>query len=121
MATAKSEGKTSLFDVIANEEALWTYQNSLIVITPSCSSNWARAIGAISSKRINTTVILLDSQTFGANSDSSETIRDLLQSGIPTHLVQKGDDLESVFPSKLTASHGSHVQNTAADEEDEAA
>ena len=121
MATAKSEGKTSLFDVIANEEALWTYQNSLIVITPSCSSNWARAIGAMSSKRINTTVILLDSQTFGANSDPSETIRDLLQSGIPTHLVQKGDNLESVFPSKLTASHGSHVQNTAADEEDEAA
>ena len=75
----------------------------------------------MSSKRINTTVILLDSQTFGANSDSSETVRDLLQSGIPTHLVQKGDDLESVFPSKLTASHDSHVQNTAADEEDEAA
>ena len=121
MAAAKSEGKTPLFDVIANEEALWTNQNSLIVVTPSLSSSWARAIGAISSKRVNTTVILLDSQTFGANSDSSETIRALLQSGIPTHIVRKGDDLERAFPPKLTARHRSHEKNTTAGKENEAA
>ncbi|CAI8009527.1 hypothetical protein GBAR_LOCUS6378 [Geodia barretti] len=93
LALSKSEGGVALETLLAQEEQLWGYHSSLIVITPSNRPDWVVALRELMRRRVRVAVVLLDGASFGGFFNTVDVVPHLYLAGIPPYLVQKGDDI----------------------------
>ena len=108
LAYSKAEGSLPLETLLPQEEQLWGYHSSLIVITPSNRPDWVTALRELMRRRVRVAVVLLDGASFGGFFNTVDVIPELYISGIPPYLARKGDDipvaLSSVYTSAEVAS-----------------
>ena len=93
LALSKADGVIPLEALLPEEEQLWGYHSSLIVITPSNRPEWVTALRELTRRRVRVAVVLLDGASFGGFFNSVDVIPDLYLSGIPPYLIRKGDDI----------------------------
>ena len=93
LAMSKAEGNVPLETALAQEEALWGYHSTLIVITSSHRPAWIAALHELTRRRVRVAVILLDGGSFGGIFDSLEIVPELYAQGVPPYVVRKGDDI----------------------------
>ena len=93
LALSKSEGGVALETLLAQEEQLWGYHSSLIVITPSNRPDWVVALRELMRRRVRVAVVLLDGASFGGFFNTVDVVPHLYLAGIPPYLVRKGDDI----------------------------
>jgi uncharacterized protein (DUF58 family) len=93
LAMSKAEGKLPLEAVLPEEEAIWGYHSSLVVITSSPRVEWVLAIRELMRRRVGVAVILLDGDSFGGYFNIRDLVAELYVAGIPPYIVKMGDDM----------------------------
>ena len=101
LAMSKAEGTVPIETALAQEEALWGYHSSLIVITSSHRPAWITALRELTRRRVRVAVVLIDGASFGGVFDSLEIVPELYAHGVPPYVVRKGDDI----PAALSRVH----------------
>ena len=102
LAISKAEGPVPLEALLANEEKLWSYHSSLVVITSSPRQEWVTALKTLTRRRVRVAVVLLDGGSFGAFFNSLDVVPELYVAGIAPYLVRKGDDIAVALSQPYT-------------------
>ena len=103
LAVSKAEGVTPLEVVLPREEPLWSHRTSLITITASPMREWVLALGELAKRGVRVAVVLLDSRSFGASFNSLEVLDQLIEGGIQTYVVRKGDSIRTALSRPYTS------------------
>ena len=93
LAMSRAEGAVPLVTALANEDALWGYKSTVIVITSSNRGDWVRALRELSKRRVQVAVILLDATSFGGYHETLDVVPELYAAGHPPYLVRRGDSI----------------------------
>ncbi len=93
LALSKAEGTVPLETALPQEEALWGYHSSLIVITSSHRSGWTTALRELIRRRVRVAVALLDGASFGGIFNTLENVPELYGHGVPPYVVRRDDDI----------------------------
>ncbi len=91
LAMSKAEGSTPLEEVLPEEEQLWGYRSSLVVITSSHRAGWVSGLEELARRRVKVSVVLLDASSFGSMFDPLALVPELYAAGISPYVVRKGD------------------------------
>ena len=103
IAISKPVGNVELVDILADLDPAVGANTALVVITASRSTDWIPAVQGLARRGVNTTVALLDRESFldeeqrtetGADSNV-EVLVDLVSAGIRTYLVKQGIPIAS--------------------------
>ena len=116
LALSKAEGSVALETMLAQEEQLWGYHSSLIVITPSNRPDWVTALRELMRRRVRVAVVLLDGVSFDGFFNTVDVIPHLYLAGIPPYLVRKGDDIPVALSRVFTSAELEESQELAATE-----
>ena len=116
LALSKAEGSVALETMLAQEEQLWGYHSSLIVITPSNRPDWVTALRELMRRRVRVAVVLLDGASFDGFFNTADVIPHLYLAGIPPYLVRKGDDIPVALSQVFTSAELEEAQQLEATE-----
>ena len=116
LALSKSEGSVALETLLAQEEQLWGYHSSLIVITPSNRPDWVTALRELTRRRVRVAVVLLDGASFDGFFNTVDVVPHLYVAGIPPYLVRKGDDIPVALSRVYTTPEIEEAQSLEATE-----
>jgi len=116
LALSKSEGSVALESVLAEEEQLWGYHSSLIVITPSNRPDWVTALRELMRRRVRVAVVLIDGASFDGFFNTEDVVPHLYVAGIPPYLIRKGDDIPVALSRVYTSAEIEEAQPLAATE-----
>lgn len=114
LALSKAEGSVPLETMLAQEEQLWGYHSSLIVITPSNRPDWVTALRELMRRRVRVAVVLLDGVSFDGFFNTVDVIPHLYLAGIPPYLVRKGDDIPVALSHVFTSAELEEAQQLEA-------
>lgn len=93
LAMSKAEGTVPLEALLPQEEQLWGYNSSVIIITPSNRSDWVIAARELIRRRVRVAVVLIDGGSFGGFFNTLDVVPHLYTSGVAPYVVKKGDDI----------------------------
>ena len=116
LALSKSEGSVPLETLLAQEEQLWGYHSSLIVITPSNRPDWVTALRELMRRRVRVAVVLLDGASFDGFFNTVDVVPHLYLAGIPPYLVRKGDEIPVALSRVYTSAELEEAQELTATE-----
>ena len=116
LALSKSEGSVALESLLAEEEQLWGYHSSLIVITPSNRPDWVTALRELMRRRVRVAVVLIDGASFDGFFNTEDVVPHLYVAGIPPYLIRKGDDIPVALSRVYTSAEIEGAQPLAATE-----
>ena len=116
LALSKSEGSVALETLLAQEEQLWGYHSSLIVITPSNRPEWVTALRELMRRRVRVAVVLLDGASFDGFFNTVDVVPHLYLAGIPPYLVRKGDEIPVALSRVYTSAELEEAQELTATE-----
>ena len=116
LALSKAEGSVPLETMLAQEEQLWGYHSSLIVITPSNRPDWVIALRELMRRRVRVAAVLLDGASFDGFFNTVDVIPHLYLAGIPPYLVRKGDDIPVALSQVFTSAELEEAQQLEATE-----
>jgi uncharacterized protein (DUF58 family) len=97
LAVLRAEGRMHLASLLALEGARLSRNNTVVAITPSTEMEYIRVLREIKRRGLRVIAILVDVTSFGGAGDTKNAIAELAASGIPTYVVQEGDDLQTVL------------------------
>jgi len=116
LALSKSEGSVALESLLAEEEQLWGYHSSLIVITPSNRPDWVTALRELMRRRVRVAVVLIDGASFDGFFNTEDVVPHLYVAGIPPYLIHKGDDIPVALSRVYTSAEIEGAQPLVATE-----
>ena len=116
LALSKAEGSVALESLLAEEEQLWGYHSSLVVITPSNRPDWVVALRELMRRRVRVAVVLLDGVSFDGFFNTRDVVPQLYTAGIPPYLVRKGDDIPVALSRVFTSAELEDAQELTATE-----
>ena len=116
LALSKSEGSIALESLLAEEEQLWGYHSSLIVITPSNRPEWVTALRELMRRRVRVAVVLVDGESFDGFFHTEDVVPHLYVAGIPPYLVRKGDDIPVALSRVYTSAEVEGAESLTATE-----
>ena len=116
LALSKSEGSVALESLLAEEEQLWGYHSSLIVITPSNRPDWVTALRELMRRRVRVAVVLIDGASFDGFFNTEDVVPHLYLAGIPPYMIRKGDDIPVALSRVYTSAEIEGAQPLAATE-----
>ncbi len=116
LALSKAEGSVALESLLAEEEQLWGYHSSLIVITPSNRPDWVTALRELMRRRVRVAVVLIDGASFDGFFNTTDVVPSLYVAGIPPYLIRKGDDIPVALSRVYTSAEVEEAQPLAATE-----
>ncbi|MBI4298490.1 MAG: DUF58 domain-containing protein [Chloroflexi bacterium] len=97
LAKGKAQGKVPLEEALAQEEALYSRNSSVVIITPSYREEWIFVLKELMRRRIKVLVILVEPSSFGGRDSNLHLSGNLARNGIPSYVVSRGDDLSAVL------------------------
>ncbi len=97
LAVIRAEGRWAIEHVLAAEERAFSRNTTVIIITPSTSVTWVAAVRDLKRRGVQVLAILLEASTFGQAPSSLEVVTSLAANNVPSYLVKRGDDLETVL------------------------
>jgi uncharacterized protein (DUF58 family) len=93
LAMSKAEGDTPLEQLLPQEEQLWGYHSSIVIITSSHHFEWVTAVKELVRRRVKIAVVMLDGQSFGGLYDSMAVVPELYYAGVAPFVVRQGDSI----------------------------
>ncbi len=97
LAVVRTDGTTSLAELLAAEGRRFGRHDFLVAITPSLSERWVTAMAELSQRGVRTSAVLIEPATFGTGPSSLLTVSALAAAGIPAHLVKYGEPIAKAF------------------------
>ena len=93
LAMSKAEGTVPLEVMLPQEEQLWGYNSTVIIVTPSNRVDWVTAARELIRRRVRVAAILLDGLSFGGYFNTLDVVPHLYLAGVAPYVVSKGDDI----------------------------
>lgn len=97
LAVTQAKGVIPLAEVLIAETMQFSRNTTVIIITPSTTSDWIAATRDLANRGIKPTAVLIDPASFDAEADTLETEIELTASHIPHYIVRQGDRLEDAL------------------------
>jgi uncharacterized protein (DUF58 family) len=101
LAVIQARGHIPLSQVLATEGAHLARHTTVVVVTPSADPRWVSVLRGLRARGVQGVGVLLAARTFGLAPDWQPVQAELQASGLPSYLVQRGDDL-TVALSRLS-------------------
>ncbi len=105
LASIKAEGGLPVEQVIAAEGSRFDIDTLIILITPSWSERIISPIMQLKSQQGVISVIMLDSQTFGAETGPRHTAHSLALNGVQVYVVKEGENLAAALDTRNLTSN----------------
>lgn len=99
LAVFKAKGDLGMEDVIKVETSRIPQGATVIIITPSASTNLLSSVHHLSHAGRQPVLISLDSETFGGSVSNAAFVDAALRTGIPVRRIRYGDSLASALGS----------------------
>jgi uncharacterized protein (DUF58 family) len=93
LAVIRAEGHIPLAEILSAEGVHLKRNTTAVIITPTGQHYWVAAARDMKQRGIRVVAVLLESRSFGGLQSNEHLVAELSASGIPTYLVQEGDDL----------------------------
>jgi uncharacterized protein (DUF58 family) len=93
LAVIQARGHIPLSQVLATEGAHLARHTTVVVVTPSADPRWVSVLRGLRARGVQGVGVLLAARTFGPAPDWQPVQAELQASGLPSYLVQRGDDL----------------------------
>lgn len=97
LAVLRAEGDLPLWGLISSQLAHLARGSTVIIITPSSEEKMMTVVMELIQRGLMPVVILIDKTSFGHRSDSFDLEAALINHGIMTFVVHKGDDIQKVL------------------------
>jgi uncharacterized protein (DUF58 family) len=97
LAVARATGRIELGAVLEEENRRLGRHTTLIIITPSSDERWLPALETTVQQGTRAAVVLLDSESFGAEEQSELPLEGLSAIGVPAYIVRAGSDISLVL------------------------
>ena len=97
LSEVRAFGNRPLQDFIYGVRPYLNQYNALTVVTSSVDIQWVASLNDLKQQGVEVSVVLVDRSSFGSQMKMSAPLEALNSSLIPTYLVHKGDDLNSVL------------------------
>ncbi len=93
LALIRSEGTRSLKEVLNLEDHWFDRYSSICILTPTQDDSWVYSLRGLIQRRVKTSAVLLESQTFGEGDGILDLVGNLAAHRVPNCVVQKGDSI----------------------------
>jgi len=103
LAIAKAEGSLAFEEVLASEAMSLGRNSTVVAITPSWGTDWARVLHRIKVRGLEVIAVLIAADSFGAPFPHTEALAELRAGAIPTVILRKGDEIPAAV--RLMRSH----------------
>jgi uncharacterized protein (DUF58 family) len=100
LAVIHASGQRPLAEVLGAESRRFSRHTGLIVVTSSLDDAWIGSLDALASKRVRTSAIFIDPESFGGQYPSDRIVERLEQTRIPFHRLRYGDDIAAGLSSR---------------------
>ena len=101
LAEVRAHGSTYLERFIYELQPQLSRFNTVTVVTPSPRTEWIPALDSLRRRGVNTSVVLIDPQGFGAPSDLQGPVGALLAYDIATFVVRRGQSINQALSISL--------------------
>ena len=97
LALARAVGKVPLAQLSLEESRKFGRHTTVIAITPSPNDDWALALMSLAARGVKVAAVLVEAETFGAETSSLDAYGTLAAGGVYTYTVKRRDDLVHVL------------------------
>jgi len=97
LAMAMAKGDVKIADLLAVEGKRFGRHTTVILITASTDEQWITSLLMLTQRGVKVAVVLLEANTFGANTNPLLIVSQLTAAGIWTYLVKQGDNLSTTL------------------------
>ncbi len=105
IASSRPEGTTPLVEVLAEMDRELSQTSSLVVITAAGKGGWTGALAGLQRRGVRVSVVLMDRDSFGGSSNG-EALRDLVNGGVRTFMLRKGESIPESLAMPVGAGAG---------------
>ena len=102
LALVSSSGDFDLDHMLSIDTQYLGRGTTLVVITADLSEAWVRQANILYRRGVRIIAVLIDPSSFGGKGTASATLARLAIFGVPTYIVQEGDNLSNVLSQRLT-------------------
>jgi uncharacterized protein (DUF58 family) len=102
LTLSKTEGDTTLAEVLVKNARQFGRAASLLVVTSSTATRWISVLRELRSHGLNIVVVLVDPTSFGGKKALDEVVMKLASVGIPAYVVHRGDPLSHSLSRPIT-------------------
>lgn len=97
LALMRGEGSRNLQDVLNVEDHWFDRYSSVCVVTPTQDDSWVFSLRGLIQRKVKTSAVLLESQTFGEGDSILHLVGNLAAHRVPNCVVQKGDAISQAL------------------------
>ncbi len=97
LAVARAVGDVPLSNLLWEESRRFGRHTTVVVVTPSIDEEWAYTLMSLSARGVKVAAVLLEADTFGAETGPLDVYSTLLAGGIYTYTIKHDDDLRRVL------------------------
>lgn len=90
LAVVRADGRRPLAEVLVAEARRFDRNSSLVVVTASTDPSWVDALGMIATRRVQASVVFVDSSTFNDRRPAGSPIGTLVDARVKTYVVHRG-------------------------------
>jgi len=102
LALSKTEGGIPLQQVLLENAARIGGFASLFVITSSTDTAWVSELQDLQGRGLSITVVLVDPMSFGGEQSCHEAGIRLIDAGVLSYIIRRGDDISSALSRPMT-------------------
>lgn len=99
---SKTEGETSLADVLSQNTMKLGRFASLLIVTSSTATEWVSVLENLMYRDIGIVVVLVDPMSFGGNRSCYQVVMRLVSAGMPAYVVRRGDAIASALSRPMS-------------------
>ena len=107
LALARAVGEVPLTRLLLEESRSFGRHTTVVAVTPSSDDEWALALMSLQARGVKVAAVLLESETFGADTSSLDVYGTLTAGGVYTYTVKLNDDLVHVLSAGAQEPSGS--------------
>ncbi|MDP6605922.1 MAG: DUF58 domain-containing protein [Dehalococcoidia bacterium] len=97
LALARASGDITVSQLLTEESRRFGRHTTVVVITPSTNEEWPLTMMALQGRGVKVAAVLLEAETWGAETSSLGVYGSLAAGGIYTYTVKRSDDLARVL------------------------
>jgi uncharacterized protein (DUF58 family) len=102
LTLSKTEGDTALAEVLLQNTGQFGRSASLLVVTSSTATEWISILRDLRYRGLSILVVLVDPTSFGGKQSVDEMVMALVNVGIATYVVRRGDPLPYALSRPIT-------------------
>lgn len=99
LALAQAVGDVPLADLLEEESRRFGRHTTVVAVTPSTDESWPLTLMALQARGVKVAAVLLEAETWGAQSSSLDVYGTLAAGGVYTYTVKRADDFARVLSS----------------------